>query len=71
MERVDAVSRLTTLVGQDLRQLADQFNVTVWSQGNKKNKGWAGHTIEHYLGLALNSSRSPNFGSWESVQIFV
>jgi DNA mismatch repair protein MutH len=65
MERVDAVSRLTTLVGQDLRQLADQFNVTVWSQGNKKNKGWAGHTIERYLGLALNSSRSPNFGSWE------
>lgn len=65
MERVDAVNRLTTLVGQDLRQLADQFNVTVWSQGNKKNKGWAGHTIERYLGLALNSSRSPNFGSWE------
>jgi len=65
MERVDAVSRLTTLVGQDLRQLADQFNVTVWSQDNKKNKGWAGHTIERYLGLALNSSRSPNFGSWE------
>jgi DNA mismatch repair protein MutH len=45
MERVDAVSSLTTLVGQDLRQLADQFNVTVWSQDNKKNKGWAGHTI--------------------------
>lgn len=65
MERVDAVSRLTTLVGQDLRQLADQFNVTVWSQDNKKNKGCAGHTIERYLGLALNSSRSPNFGSWE------
>lgn len=65
MERVDAVSRLTTLVGQDLRQLADQFNVTVWSQDNRKNKGWAGHTIERYLGLALNSSRSPDFGSWE------
>jgi len=53
------------LVGQDLRQLADQLNVTVWSKDNKKNKGWAGHTIERYLGLALNSSRSPNFGSWE------
>jgi len=65
MERVDAVARLTTLIGQDLRQLADQFNVTVWSQEGKKNKGWAGHTIERYLGLALNSSRSPNFGSWE------
>jgi len=65
MERVDAISRLTTLVGQDLRQLADQFNVTVWSPEGKKNKGWAGHTVERYLGLALNSSRSPNFGSWE------
>jgi len=65
MERAEVVSRLTTLVGQDLRQLADQLNVTVWSKDNKKNKGWAGHTIERYLGLALNSSRSPNFGSWE------
>lgn len=65
MERVDAINRLTTLVGKDLRQLADQFGVTVWTQDGKKNKGWAGHTIERYLGLAINSSRSPNFGSWE------
>lgn len=65
MERVEAITRLTTLVGQDLRQLADQYRVTVWSKEDKKNKGWAGHTIERYLGLALNSSRSPNFGSWE------
>lgn len=65
MERVEAIERLTTLVGQDLRQLAEQFNVTVWSREGKKNKGWAGHTIERYLGLAINSSRSPNFGSWE------
>lgn len=65
MERVEAIERLTTLVGQDLRQLAERYNVTVWSQERKKNKGWAGHTIERYLGLAINSSRSPNFGSWE------
>ncbi len=65
MERVDAINRLTTLVGKDLRQLADQFGVTVWTQEGKKNKGWAGHTIERYLGLDINSSRSPNFGSWE------
>lgn len=56
MERLDAMSRLTKLVGQDLRQLADQSDITVWSQGGKKNKGWAGQTIERYLGLALNSS---------------
>ncbi len=65
MERVEAIQRLTTLVGQDLRQLADHHRVTVWSKENKKNKGWAGHTIERYLGLALNSSQSPDFGSWE------
>jgi DNA mismatch repair protein MutH len=65
MERREAIDRLKTLVGEDLRQLADQFNVTVWTQDGKKNKGWAGHTIERYLGLAINSSRSPNFGSWE------
>jgi DNA mismatch repair protein MutH len=65
MERVEAVKKLTMLVGQDLRPLADQFFITVLSQEGKKNKGWAGHTIERYLGLAINSSRSPNFGSWE------
>lgn len=65
MERVEAIERLTTLVGQDLRKLADLYRVTVWTQFGKKNKGWAGHTIERHLGLAINSSRSPNFGSWE------
>lgn len=68
MERLEAITKLNTLVGEDLRQLADHHRITVWSKvGNKynKNKGWAGHTIERYLGLALNSSRSPNFGSWE------
>lgn len=31
----------------------------------KLNKGWAGHAVERYLGLPINSSRSPNLGSWE------
>lgn len=65
MERVEALQRLTTLVGTDLRSLADQYGVTVWHMAGKKNKGWAGHTIERFLGLALSSSRSPNLGSWE------
>lgn len=64
MERSDAIVQLTALVGRDLRQLADEYNVTVW-KGGKKNKGWAGHVIERCLGLPLNSSRAPNFGSWE------
>lgn len=64
MERAEALQQIRRLVGTDLRPLADQFGVTVWKEG-KKNKGWAGHVIERYLGLPLNSSRAPNFGSWE------
>ncbi|HRT59193.1 MAG TPA: MvaI/BcnI family restriction endonuclease [Candidatus Paceibacterota bacterium] len=64
MERQDAVLKLRELEGKDLRPLADHYQVTVW-RGGKKNKGWAGHVIERYLGLPINSSQSPNFGSWE------
>jgi DNA mismatch repair protein MutH len=64
MERQEAVLKLRALEGQDLRPLADRYQVTVWNEG-KKNKGWAGHVIERYLGLPINSSQSPNFGSWE------
>jgi len=64
MERTEAVKRIRKLVGRDLRKLADVYGVTVFREG-KKNKGWAGHVIERYLGLALNSAQSPNFGSWE------
>lgn len=28
MERVEAIERLTTLVGKDLRELADQYNLS-------------------------------------------
>lgn len=64
MERKDAITRLKLLEGEDLRQLADHYGVTVWKEG-KINKGWAGHVIERYLGLPINSAQSPNFGSWE------
>lgn len=64
MDRRDALARLNELVGEDLVRLGREFGVTIW-KGDKINKGWAGHTIERFLGLALNSSRSPNFGSWE------
>lgn len=56
------------LEGHDLVKLARKHTVTIWKtvDGKKtKNKGWAGHTIERYLGLPLNSTQSPNFGSWE------
>ncbi len=65
MERLEAIQKLNGLIGQDLRKLADDYRVTVWHEAGKKNKGWPGHTIERFLGLALNSSQSPDFGSWE------
>ncbi|MGO9244011.1 MAG: MutH/Sau3AI family endonuclease [Verrucomicrobiia bacterium] len=64
MERDEAVKMLKRLEGQDLRRLAERHGITVW-KGDKKNKGWAGHAIERYLGLPINSAQSPNFGSWE------
>ena len=64
MERSEAKRRISNLIGTDLRKLATELEVTVFKEG-KTNKGWAGHVIERYLGLPLNSSRAPNFGSWE------
>ena len=64
MEREDAIRKLKELEGKDLVSLASRYDVTVW-KGDKKNKGWAGHVIERYLGLPINSAQSPNFGSWE------
>lgn len=64
MEREEAIKKLKKLVGKDLVCLADRYGVTVW-RGDKKNKGWAGHVLERYLGLPINSAQSPNFGSWE------
>lgn len=65
MEREDAISRLRLLVGEDLRPLADRYEVTVWNEFGRKNKGWAGHVLERYLNIPINSAQSPNFGSWE------
>lgn len=64
MERQEAIHRLTVIVGQDLRTLAEKYEVTVFKD-SKINKGWAGHVLERHLGLPINSSQSPNFGSWE------
>ncbi len=64
MERNEAIGRLQPLIGKDLVPLAADYGVTIWKDG-KKNKGWAGHVVERHLGLPINSSRAPNFGSWE------
>jgi DNA mismatch repair protein MutH len=75
MERDEALARLNKLKGKDLRALADRVGITVWTPSVavtevvgpncRLNKGWAGQAIERYLELPLNSSRSPNGGSWE------
>lgn len=64
MERNDAIIKMKELINLDLRLYAEKYNVTVF-KGDKTNKGWAGHVLERHLGLPLNSSQSPNFGSWE------
>ena len=64
MERKEAVEKLKLLIGKELHELAENYNVTIYRNG-KVNKGWAGHVFERYLELPLNSAQSPNFGSWE------
>jgi DNA mismatch repair protein MutH len=64
LDRDEAVRRINLLAGRDLRPLADEFGVTVWKAG-RKNKGWAGHVLERYLGLAQNSRQAPDFGTWD------
>ncbi len=64
MEREEAVKKIQELIGKDLRKLARAYGITVFREG-RKNKGWAGHVIERFLGLPLSSAQAPNFGSWE------
>ncbi|HEV7902653.1 MAG TPA: MvaI/BcnI family restriction endonuclease [Pyrinomonadaceae bacterium] len=64
LDRDEAVRRINLLAGRDLRPLADELGVTVWKAG-RKNKGWAGHVLERYLGLAQNSRQAPDFGTWD------
>lgn len=65
MERKEAINKLHRLIGKNLHDLANEYRVTVRAESGKVNKGWAGHVIERFLELPLNSAQSPNFGSWE------
>ncbi len=64
MDRSVAIQRLKTLQGKDLHEVGLIHGIYA-TVNNRQNKGWAGQVCERHLGLALNSSRSPNFGSWE------
>ena len=65
MERSEAIPQLQMLEGTDLHEMASKYEVRLRTPEGKVNKGWAGHVCERHLGLPLNSSQSPNFGSWE------
>jgi DNA mismatch repair protein MutH len=64
LNRRDAVRRINSLAGRDLRAMADEYKIPVWKNG-RENKGWAGLVIERYLGLPQNSRQEPDFGDWE------
>ena len=64
LTREDGLARLEALIGADLRPLADQYGITVWS-GGRRNKGWAGQVVERVLGQAPNSRHGADFGDWE------
>jgi len=66
MKREEAIEKLSKLIGgPDLHKLAIKYGITVRTPRGTVNKGWAGHVMERYLGLPINSAQSPNFGSWE------
>ena len=69
MTKDEALRRLKELEGVDLHTLTERYGITFRHANGKINKGWAGQVIERHLGLDLNTSRSPNLGSWELKQI--
>lgn len=65
LTREEAMRKLKQLEGQDLRQLADTYGITIFKEDAGFNKGWAGLTIERYLGLPPNALQEHDFGDWE------
>lgn len=41
MERKEAIYRIRSIIGKNLHELAQQYDVTVCSVNGKVNKGWA------------------------------
>ena len=76
MEREEALCLLQAIKDSDLVELASKHGRRIFYEkeveGQIKrtlNKGWAGLTLEAYLGLKPNSRREPNGGSWELKQV--
>jgi DNA mismatch repair protein MutH len=69
VERKEAISKLKRIEGIELHNLAEKNQVTIRTAEGRVNKGWAGHTIERFLGLPLNSVWGTNQGSkWRGVK---
>jgi DNA mismatch repair protein MutH len=62
--RFEATQLLQKLIGQDLRELAGEHDITVFKDG-KFNKGWAGLTLEKALGIGNNCIQASNGDFWE------
>ncbi len=62
--RFEATKELQRLIGEDLRKLAKENNITVF-KNEKLNKGWAGLTLEKALGIGNNTTQASNGDFWE------
>lgn len=76
MEREEALALLNLLRGVDLVEVAGRHGQKIFHEKALEgeirrtlNKGWAGLTLEAYLGLPPNSRQEPNGGSWELKQV--
>lgn len=68
LNKEEAIIKLKELVGKDLRPLASNYGVTVFTNETNhtgRNKGWAGQVLERHIGLGANNVQAPNGGHWE------
>lgn len=64
LTRFQALEILRRYIGRDLRKTAEEFGVSVFVNG-KKNKGWAGLTLERCISIDPNCVQAPNGLGWE------
>lgn len=64
LTRFQALEILRRYIGKDLRKIAEEFGVSVFVNG-RKNKGWAGLTLERCIAIDPNCAQAPNGLGWE------
>ena len=57
--RIIAIQNLEKYIGQDLYELANQYKITTFIDGNQ-NKGWKGLTLEWLAGLSNDNKQATN-----------